>query len=267
MMIRFHTYSSNLYAPLSHKGKYLYHEYAKVFSFLQSTFGDSAASVLAKPVFSEGSHEVEWYSLKSDLRPFEQCAEEVKRTAISQFDELRFRVFNYIERHRDSRDSQERAWSELLNAVFDRNHVALFASPNDVCMVWGWRFDQDLVYEKYRESQAAPPGLPPAPPADPPAPPLPPPPEPPIPPGHPGSGGGEGPLPPIRGGFIAFLRRIANAYWKLMVALFLIALAIWILLLLWDCFHARQKTFQEIQQVEKRIEAIHKKLNDCFPCR
>lgn len=132
-MNRFYTLSTDKFVPISYDNKHLFNTYELVNNFIRTRISATYKNILAKPILQ--NHEVGWYSPFLDLRETVDVAAQRKYFAFR--DELQ----RHIDQLSSSSDPNARYWVGLLEKVFAQKDNKLFTNGQDICVVWGWAFD------------------------------------------------------------------------------------------------------------------------------
>ena len=132
-MNQFFTLSTDKFVPISYDNKHLFNTYELVNNFIRTRISASFKNILAKPILE--NHQVDWYSPFSGLKETVEVAAQRKYFAFK--DELQQHIANLSR----SNDPNAHYWVGLLQKVFEQKNNILFTNGQDICVVWGWAFD------------------------------------------------------------------------------------------------------------------------------
>lgn len=132
-MNQFFTLSTDEFVPISYDNKHLFNTYELVNNFIRTRISASFKNILAKPILE--NHQVDWYSPFSGLDKTVEVAAQRKYFAFK--DELQEHIANLSR----SNDPNAHYWVGLLQKVFEQKNNILFTNGQDICVVWGWAFD------------------------------------------------------------------------------------------------------------------------------
>jgi hypothetical protein len=132
-MNKFYTLSTDTFVPISHDNKHLFNTYELVNNFIKARISPAYRNILAKPILQ--NYQVEWYA------PFENLKETVDAQAQRKYFAFRDELQKHINLLAQSTDADSHNWAGLLEKVFRKEDNKLFSNGKDICIVWGWAFD------------------------------------------------------------------------------------------------------------------------------
>ena len=132
-MNQFFTLYTDTFVPISYGGKRLFNTYELVNNFIRTRISPTYKNILAKPILRD--YEVNWYS------PFEGLHETVDVAAQRKYFAFKDELQQHIENFICSTDPNAHYWVGLLEKVFEQENNRLFTNGLDICVVWGWEFN------------------------------------------------------------------------------------------------------------------------------
>lgn len=138
-MNKFHQIPTDKFIPVSHDNSYLFNHYNKVANFLAFNLDRNFKTILAKPV--QNGYIIDWFSVHSDLKDIKEFDKESSEKALSEYWEFIGLINSKIDQLRGSSDENNRNWAGLLKKVFNHQDNFIFFNGSNVCIVWGWKFE------------------------------------------------------------------------------------------------------------------------------
>ena len=200
-MNKFYTLTTDTFVPISHDNKHLFNTYELVNNFIRTRISNKYRNILAKPILQ--NYVVNWFS------PYQGLQETVDIQAQRQYFAFRDELEQHIGQLLQSNDPNNKNWAGLLQKVFSQEDNKLFSNGKDICIVWGWQFNNDKIQRPTIQEESEP-LLEPEPEPEPE--PLPEP-EPVI------AFEPEAVVPEKKRGFLEFLKEFAATYWWLLIVL------------------------------------------------
>ena len=143
-MEKFHEISTDSYAPVSFKDKYLFKNYEQVANFLALHLNKNYKSILSEPIHK--NHMVEWRSPFSDLKDVRNNKELSDRAYFKYYEFLEDIQLKISEFSRSS-DEDKRSWAGMLEAIFNENDNIVFSNGDEISIIWGWKFNNNEIYK------------------------------------------------------------------------------------------------------------------------
>lgn len=137
----FYTIPTDTFVPLSHDKAYLFVHYDKIANFLSLHMDRKYRHMLAKPI--KNNYHIEWYSPYDNLKPNERSS--VSEHSNRKYWEFYNELESKIKQLSRANDENARDWMSLLNKVFSPENNILFTNGNDICIVWGWKFENNQI--------------------------------------------------------------------------------------------------------------------------
>ena len=138
-MQKFHSIATDRYIPLSFDNAYLFNQYDRISNFLVFNLDKTYRNFLTKPVKS--NYEIDWYSVHADLKPVEQSP--FREFGMKQYWLVFEKLQKQIEELTRSNDSNVQYWGAILKTVLNPEDNLIFTNGKDVCIVWGWKFENN----------------------------------------------------------------------------------------------------------------------------
>src|SRR5687767_1178775 len=109
------------FQAVSFGGSFLYAQYDRVQSFLNSKFSGKYKNILAKPALVPGS--VQWFTnISNPLKRLTEFQEEQQNQIKSEYWELKDALKEDITKLTSSTNSKEKEWGQLLDEVFNEDN-------------------------------------------------------------------------------------------------------------------------------------------------
>lgn len=136
-MNKFHQIPTDKFVPVSHENSYLFNHYDKIANFLAFNLDKNYKDILAKPVKNDVTFD--WYSVYDNPVIIDKNNENDKVLAIywSFIDVIDTKIKSLSK----SNDENSRNWASLLTKTFNHQDNFIFSNGNEICIVWGWKFD------------------------------------------------------------------------------------------------------------------------------
>ena len=144
-MYKFHQIPTDKFIPVSHENSYLFNHYDKVANFLAFNLDKNYKNILAKPV--QNGFMFDWFSTYNNLSNINDKSREESENELIKYWEFLDVINAKIAQLNSSSDENSKNWASLLSKVFNHNNNFIFSNGNDICIVWGWKFDNSLNYK------------------------------------------------------------------------------------------------------------------------
>lgn len=144
-MNKFHLIATDTFVPISHDNSYLFNHYDKVANFLAFNLERNYKNILAKPV--QNGYAFDWFSNYENLKNINEKTKSESETELLKYWEFIDIINLKISQLSDSNDVNNKNWAELLSKVFDHQNNFIFSNGTDLCIVWGWKFDNNQNYK------------------------------------------------------------------------------------------------------------------------
>jgi hypothetical protein len=144
-MNKFHQIPTDKFVPISHDNSYLFNHYDKVANFLAFNLEKNYKNILAKPV--QNGYAFDWFSPYENLININEQNTVETETALLKYWEFIAVVNAKIQQLSNSNDENNKNWASLLTKVFNHPDNFIFSNGTDICIVWGWKFDNNEIYK------------------------------------------------------------------------------------------------------------------------
>ena len=144
-MNKFHLIPTDTFVPISHDNSYLFNHYDKVANFLAFNLEKNYKNILAKPV--QNGYVFDWFSNYQNLKNINEKTKSESDNELLKYWEFIDTINLKISQLADSNDANNKNWAELLSKVFDHQNNFIFSNGTDICIVWGWKFDNNQNYK------------------------------------------------------------------------------------------------------------------------
>lgn len=144
-MNKFHQIPTDTFVPISHENSYLFNHYDKVANFLAFNFEKNYKNILAKPV--QNGYAFDWFSNYENLKNINEQSKLELEIELLKYWEFIDAINLKISQLSDSNDDNNKNWADLLSKVFDHQNNFIFSNGTDLCIVWGWKFDNNQNYK------------------------------------------------------------------------------------------------------------------------
>lgn len=144
-MNKFHQIPTDKFVPISHDNSYLFNHYDKVANFLAFNLEKNYKNILAKPV--QNGYLFDWFSVYENLVDIKEKETVETETALMKYWEFIEVINAKIQQLSNSNDENNKNWAKLLTKVFKRQDNFIFSNGKDICIVWGWKFDNNELYK------------------------------------------------------------------------------------------------------------------------
>ena len=159
-MNKFHQIPTDKFVPISHDNGYLFTHYDKVANFLAFNLEINYKNILAKPV--QNGYVFDWFSIHENLVNINVQNSGESESGLLKYWEFIAVINLKIQQLSNSNEENNKNWASLLTKVFNHQDNFIFSNGKDICIVWGWKFDNnenykpniakkqnpDLIYEK-----------------------------------------------------------------------------------------------------------------------
>lgn len=144
-MHKFHQIPTDTFVPISHDNSYLFNHYDKVANFLAFNLEKNYKNILAKPV--QNGYVFDWFSVYDNLKNINEQDTKETETGLLKYWEFIEVINTKILKLSNSNDENDKNWASLLTKVFSRQDNFVFSNGTDICIVWGWKFDNNEIYK------------------------------------------------------------------------------------------------------------------------
>ena len=144
-MNKFHQIPTDTFVPISHDNSYLFNHYDKVANFLAFNLEKNYKNILAKPV--QNGYAFDWFSNYENLKNINEQPKSESEIELLKYWEFIDVINLKISQLSDSNDDNNKNWAELLSKVFEHQNNFIFSNGTDLCIVWGWKFDNNQNYK------------------------------------------------------------------------------------------------------------------------
>lgn len=142
-MNKFHQIPTDTFAPISHDNSYLFNHYEKIANFLAFNLERNYKNILAKPV--QNNYQIDWFSVYENLQTIDNSNE--PKIELGKYWEFIDLITAKINQLSSSSDENSKDWASLLTKVFSHNDNVVFSNGTDICIVWGWKFENTKNYK------------------------------------------------------------------------------------------------------------------------
>ena len=143
-MNKFHQIPTDTFVPVDHDNSYLFNHYDKVANFLAFNLEKNYKNILAKPV--QNGYLVDWFSVYENLTNSNQKSTAETETSLLKYWEFIEIINTKILKLSNSKEENDKNWASLLTKVFNHKDNFVFSNGNDICIVWGWKFNNNEIY-------------------------------------------------------------------------------------------------------------------------
>lgn len=144
-MNKFHQIPTDKFVPISHDNSYLFTHYDKVANFLAFNLEINYKNILAKPV--QSGYVFDWFSIYENLININEQNSAETESGLLKYWEFIAVVNAKIQQLSNSNDENNKNWASLLTKVFNHQDNFIFSNGKDICIVWGWKFDNNEIYK------------------------------------------------------------------------------------------------------------------------
>jgi hypothetical protein len=144
-MHKFHQIPTDTFKPISHDNSYLFNHYDKVANFLAFNLDKNYKNILAKPV--QNGFMFDWFSNYENLININKKNKNESDTELVKYWEFLEKIKTKITQLSLSNEENDKNWANLLTKVFNHNDNFIFSNGHDICIVWGWEFDNNENYK------------------------------------------------------------------------------------------------------------------------
>jgi hypothetical protein len=144
-MNKFHHIPTDKFIPISHDNSYLFNHYDKVANFLAFNLNKNYKSILAKPV--QNGYIIDWFSTHNELVDIKEYDTDSAEKALFKYWDFIEVIDKKIEELQNSNDENNRNWAGLLKKVFNHKDNFIFFNGTNICVVWGWKFENTENYK------------------------------------------------------------------------------------------------------------------------
>ena len=141
-MNKFHQIPTDQYHPISHETRYLFDQFDKIANFLTFNLDKKYKNILGKPV--QNGYAVDWFSVFGDLRDSNEIPE--SKSALLKYWEFIDIINIKIAQLSNSKDENDKSWAEMLSKVFNHEDNFIFFNGEDICIIWGWKFNNKQIH-------------------------------------------------------------------------------------------------------------------------
>lgn len=144
-MNKFHQIPTDTFVPISHDNSYLFNHYDRIANFLAFNLEKNYKNILAKPV--QNGYMFDWFSVYDNLVNNNQKSKEEAENELVKYWEFMEVINAKINQLSHSNDENNKNWANLLTKVFNQKDNFIFSNGNNICIVWGWKFDNNEIYK------------------------------------------------------------------------------------------------------------------------
>ncbi|MDI1317435.1 hypothetical protein [Flavobacterium sp.] len=144
-MNKFHQIPTDTFIPISHDNSYLFNHYDKVANFLAFNLEKNYKNILAKPV--QNGYVFDWFSVHENLVNINGKSKEESENELAKYWQFIEVINAKISQLSCSSDENNKNWANLLAKVFNSNDNFIFSNGKDICIVWGWKFNNNENYK------------------------------------------------------------------------------------------------------------------------
>jgi hypothetical protein len=143
-MNKFHQIPTDKFVPISHDNSYLFNHYDKVANFLAFNLEQNYKNILGKPV--QNGYVFDWFSSYENLERITSKPTNESEIGLLKYWEFIDVINAKIQQLSNSNDENNKNWANLLTKVFNHQDNFIFSNGKDICIVWGWKFDNNELY-------------------------------------------------------------------------------------------------------------------------
>jgi hypothetical protein len=139
------------YKAISYDKKYLYLEFRKIKNLLVKFVKEGRLSpqykdILAAPEVKSinGKNAIVWMSDFENLKKFQDHPND---DAYVNYQDFKAEINVVLKDFENSKDENIKNWYHILSSVFDESNCFLFHNGKDICLIWGWEFDNQINYK------------------------------------------------------------------------------------------------------------------------
>jgi len=144
-MNKFHQIPTDSFVPISYDNSYLFNHYDKVANFLAFNLENNYKNILAKPV--QNGYVFDWFSVYKNLENINLKSKEEADYELTKYWQFIEVINAKISQLSSSSDENNKNWANLLTKVFNPNDNFIFSNGKDICIVWGWKFNNNENYK------------------------------------------------------------------------------------------------------------------------
>jgi hypothetical protein len=144
-MNKFHQIPTDTFVPVSHDNSYLFNHYDKVANFLAFNLEKNYKNILAKPI--QNGYMFDWFSTYENLININEKSKVESEEQLIKYWEFLELINDKIKQLSASNEENNKNWANLLTKVFNHTDNFIFSNGKDICIVWGWKFDNNKNYK------------------------------------------------------------------------------------------------------------------------
>ncbi|CAM3775210.1 hypothetical protein FLGE108171_14650 [Flavobacterium gelidilacus] len=144
-MNKFHQIPTDTFVPVSHDNSYLFNHYDKVANFLAFNLEKNYKNILAKPI--QNAYMFDWFSTYENLININEKSKVEAEEQLIKYWEFLEVINAKIKQLSASNEENNINWANLLKKVFNHTDNFIFSNGKDICIVWGWKFDNSKNYK------------------------------------------------------------------------------------------------------------------------
>jgi hypothetical protein len=144
-MNKFHQIPTDTFVPVSHDNSYLFNHYDKVANFLAFNLEKNYKNILAKPI--QNGYMFDWFSTYENLININEKSKVESEEQLNKYWEFLELINDKIKQLSASNEENNKNWANLLTKVFNHTDNFIFSNGKDICIVWGWKFDNNKNYK------------------------------------------------------------------------------------------------------------------------
>lgn len=144
-MNNFHQIPTDKFVPISHDNSYLFLQYEKIANFLAFNLEKNYKNILAKPI--QNGFVIDWFSNYENLININEKKKSETEKELLIYWSFIDKISVKIKQLSNSSDENNKNWANLLTKVFNHQENYIFSNGVDICIVWGWKFENNEIYK------------------------------------------------------------------------------------------------------------------------
>jgi len=130
------------YKSIQFRNELLWKSYEQLNGFLNKNFDVEFHEILAKP-FVSGDH-INWHSsIVGDFKPLDSFSLAQKQNSLLKYHTLLVKVREKISTLRQSVNSDNQIWADMLSLTFNEKNNIIYASGSNFVLLWGFEFNNE----------------------------------------------------------------------------------------------------------------------------
>jgi hypothetical protein len=89
----------------------------------------------------------DWFSVHENLKNINEKESNETEIGLLKYWEFIDIINDKISKLSNSNDEDNKNWANLLTKVFNKQDNFVFSNGNNICIVWGWKFDNNENYK------------------------------------------------------------------------------------------------------------------------